>query len=382
MDRIAFGGMAEIFRAKTFDKDGHAHLVAVKRILGHLAQDTDFIQMLVDEARVASLVRHRNIARVYELARVHDEYFIAMEFVDGKDTRAILDRCRKEKVAVPAQHAAYIISEIGVALHVAHAVRDGNGKTIDLVHRDVSPSNVICAYTGEVKLCDFGIAKTNMSRVKTKAGIIKGKVKYMSPEQALGKKLDHRSDIFSLGSVLYEMLTLQPPFQAPNEMELILKVRDCKIPPPRTVAPETPPALEAIAMKALSRSREARFQTGEDMAAALKGFLLSHTPTYSRSHLGRYIRKTFADDIDRELRLLEAYVLGKPTADVSVNLIADALGPRAPYKRFTPERKSGSQDLSAPITISTPMRIHHNGDEHEETWVHSAPTKIIDRKKR
>jgi eukaryotic-like serine/threonine-protein kinase len=383
LDRIAFGGMAEIYRAKTFDGDGHAHLVAVKRILGHLAQDADFIQMLVDEAKVASLVKHANIARVYELARVNDEYFIAMEFVDGKDLRTILERSRREKVPIPAQHAAFIGSEVALALHAAHAIRDGAGKAIDLVHRDVSPSNVICAYTGEVKLCDFGIAKTTMSRVKTKTGIIKGKIKYMSPEQALGRKLDHRSDIFSLGSVLYEMLTRTPPFHAPNEMELILKVRDAKVKPVRQLAPETPPALAAIVERALARPRDDRFQTGEELAAALKGFLLEHTPTYSRSHLGRYLRKTFELEIDQELRLLEEYVLGKPSPEVGVNLIADALGPRAAYRRFTPEHK-GTLDLSGPATISTPMRLNGaaGADEVDETWVHSAPTKILDRRKR
>ncbi len=373
LDRIAFGGMAEIFRAKTFDKDGHVHLVAVKRILGHLAEDADFIQMLVDEAKVASLVRHANIARVYELARVADEYFIAMEFVDGKDLRTILERCRKEKRSVPPQHAAYIASEIAQALSAAHAVRDGAGQAIDLVHRDVSPSNVICAYTGEVKLCDFGIAKTTMSRVKTKTGIIKGKVKYMSPEQALGRKLDHRSDMFSLGSVLYEMVTRQPPFQAPNEMELILKVRDAKITPVLSLAPDCPPSLAAIVERALQRPREQRFQDGDEMAAALKGFLLEHTPGYGRSHLGRYLRKTFEHEIEQELRALEDYVLAQPSEEVGVNLIADALGPRAPFRRFTPQRKPIATEVSGPPTMSS---------RHMVTFDETAPTKILERKRR
>ncbi|HUH03975.1 MAG TPA: serine/threonine-protein kinase, partial [Kofleriaceae bacterium] len=186
LDRIAFGGMAEIYRAKTFDSHGHAHLVAVKRVLAHLAEDDDFIQMLVDEAKIAGLLRHPNIARVYEFARAHGEYFIAMEHVDGKDMRSILERCRQQKRPMPAQHVAYIGSEVATALHAAHTAVDNRGRPLRIVHRDVSPSNVICSYTGEVKLCDFGIAKATLSKVNTKTGVIKGKVKYMSPEQALG----------------------------------------------------------------------------------------------------------------------------------------------------------------------------------------------------
>jgi serine/threonine-protein kinase len=270
LDRIAFGGMAEIYRAKTFDGDGHAHLVAVKRVLAHLAEDDDFIQMLVDEAKIAGLLRHMNIARVYEFARAHGEYFIAMEHVDGKDLRTIAERCRQQRRPVPPQHAAHIAAEIAAALHAAHVALDHQGRPLRIVHRDVSPSNVICAYTGEVKLCDFGIAKATLSKVHTKTGVIKGKVKYMSPEQALGRKLDHRSDVFSLGSVLYEMLTRIPPFTASNEMDLLVKVRDARYRPISDLIPSIPPELEAICNKCLARSRSQRYQTAEEVSTALR----------------------------------------------------------------------------------------------------------------
>ena len=349
LDRIAFGGMAEIFRAKTFDEDGHAHLVAVKRILSHLAEDEDFIQMLIDEAKVASLIDHRNIARVYELSRAHNELFIAMEWVDGKDLRAILDRCRKGSL-LPPEHVAYVGSEVAMALQAAHDSRDGSGKAIDLVHRDVSPSNVICAYNGEVKLCDFGIAKTTVSSVKTKTGIIKGKVKYMSPEQALGRRLDHRSDIFSLGSVMYELLTDRAPFTASNELELIHKVRDARFTPIRRLRPDVPDDLASIVERALARQRSARFGSADEMAAALKAWLLAFAPGYGRSTLGRFLRGIFEREIDRELRLLEKYVLTDANGDVGVNLIADALGPHATYTRFRATRRG---DTTASATIST-----------------------------
>ncbi len=330
--------MAEIYRAKTFDNNGHAHLVAVKRVLAHLAEDEDFIQMLVDEAKIAGQLKHANIARVYEFARAHGEYFIAMEHVDGKDLRTILERCRQKKKPMPAQHAAYIGTELANALHAAHTAKDGGGRPMRIVHRDVSPSNVIASYTGEVKLCDFGIAKATLSRVHTKTGVIKGKVKYMSPEQALGRKLDHRSDVFSLGSCLYEMLTRMPPFTASNEMDLLIKVRDAKFRPISDVVPDVPREIEAITNRCLARSRAHRYQSAEDVAASLRDFHASFMPDYSRSHLGRYVRKMFATEIEKELRMLEEYVVSNVVdEDLGENLIGDVLGPGAEFTNFSPK---------------------------------------------
>tara|TARA_R110002096_G_scaffold77896_4_gene183222 strand:+ start:20582 stop:21856 length:1275 start_codon:yes stop_codon:yes gene_type:complete len=329
--------MAEIYRAKTFDASGHAHLVAVKRVLAHLAEDDDFIQMLVDEAKIAGLLKHPNVARVYEFARAHGEYFIAMEHVDGKDLRAILERCRQDKKPMPPSHAAYVGAEMAAALQAAHSATDKSGQSLHIVHRDVSPSNIICAYTGEVKLCDFGIAKATLSRVQTRTGVIKGKVKYMSPEQALGRKLDHRSDIFSLGSVLYEMLTRVPPFTATNEMDLLIKVRDAKYRRISDIVPNVPPEIEKITDKCLARSRANRFQSSDDVHRALRSFLNSTMPNYSRSHLGRYVRKQFGAEIERELRMLEEYVVSaEPSSDVGENLISNVLGPDAEFSRFSP----------------------------------------------
>ncbi len=365
LDRIAFGGMAEIYRAKTFDSQGHAHLVAVKRVLAHLAEDDDFIQMLVDEAKIAGLLKHANIARVYEFARAHGEYFIAMEHVDGKDLRTILERCRQQQRPVPPQHAAWIAAEIGAALHAAHTAVDRAGRPMRIVHRDVSPSNAICAYTGEVKLCDFGIAKATLSKVNTKTGVIKGKVKYMSPEQALGRKLDHRSDIFSLGSCLYEMLTRVPPFTATNEMDLLIKVRDARYRAVSELSPGVPPELEAIADKCLARSRANRFQTAREVSEALRAFLAKYMPNYSRSYLGRYVRKMFAAEIERELRMLEEFVVSpRPSSDVGENLIANELGPRAEYTNFTP-RPTAVGDVPGDEPTDEPQRTTNVRDMFE-----------------
>ena len=337
LDRIAFGGMAEIYRAKTFDRSGRPHLVAVKRVLDHLTSDGEFIQMLVDEAKVTASLRHENIARLYEFSHTEDdEYFIAMEWVDGKDVRSILERHRHRKQPLPPEHCAWVVMEVANALDAAHRQKDGRGQALQIVHRDVSPSNMLCSYAGEVKLCDFGIAKATTSRVQTRTGVIKGKVKYMSPEQALGRKLDHRSDLFSLGTVLYEMLTLEAPFAAPTEVELIFAVRDAHKRDARTVVRTIPAEINAIVDKAMTKSRSQRFQSGKEMAQALRRFLDDYKPGYRRSHFARFMRQEFAEEIEKELRLLEEFVIEDADPHkFGENLIADALGPDALYKEFT-----------------------------------------------
>jgi serine/threonine protein kinase len=226
---------------------------------------------------------------------------------------------------MPPEHAAYVAAEVASALHAAHSAIDSRRRPLRIVHRDVSPSNIIASYSGEVKLCDFGIAKATLSKVNTKTGVIKGKVKYMSPEQALGRKLDHRSDIFSLGSCLYEMLTRVPPFTAANEMDLLIKVRDAKYRPISELVPAVPAELEAIVDRCLTRSRAQRYQTAAEAEVDLRSFLRKYVPNYSRSHLGRYVRKLFAPEIERELRMLEEFVLSDEVSDdVGQNLIASA----------------------------------------------------------
>jgi eukaryotic-like serine/threonine-protein kinase len=370
LDRIAFGGMAEIYRAKTFDATGQPHLVAVKRVLAHLAEDDDFIQMLVDEAKIASVLRHPNIARVYEFARAHGEYFIAMEHVDGKDMRTVLERCRTKKKPIPPEHAAYIAAEVGAALHAAHSAVDSRNRPLRIIHRDVSPSNIICSYAGEVKLCDFGIAKATLSRVTTKTGVIKGKVKYMSPEQALGRKLDHRSDVFSLGSCLYEMLTRIPPFTATNEMDLLIKVRDAKYRPIGELTPGIPHELEQIADKCLTRSRANRYQTAAEAEADLRTFLRKFMPNYSRSHLGRFIRKSFAQEIERELRMLEEFVMTDDVSDdVGENLMVRDEDFEPPEVPFQPKPTSVSivvppSDFSSESNFTTMPKADDIHQQH------------------
>jgi serine/threonine-protein kinase len=231
---------------------------------------------------------------------------------------------------------------------------DHRNRPLRIIHRDVSPSNIICSYAGEVKLCDFGIAKATLSRVTTKTGVIKGKVKYMSPEQALGRKLDHRSDVFSLGSCLYEMLTRIPPFTATNEMDLLIKVRDAKYRPIGELTPGIPHELEQIADKCLTRSRANRYQTAAEAEVDLRTFLRKFMPNYSRSHLGRFVRKSFAQEIERELRMLEEFVMTDDVSDdVGENLMVRDEDFEPPEVPFQPKPTSVSILAAAAADFSS-----------------------------
>jgi serine/threonine-protein kinase len=377
--------MAEIYRAKTFDQEGRAHLVAVKKVLNHLTTDEEFVKMLVDEAKLTALLQHENVAQVYEFSHTGDEYFIAMEYVDGKDVRALLERHRQRKQFLPAEQVAWVVMEVANGLYAAHTQRDSHGRSMHIVHRDVSPSNVLLSYNGEVKLCDFGIAKATSTRVQTKTGVIKGKVKYMSPEQAMGRRLDHRSDLFSLGTVMYEMLALEAPFQAATEVELIFAVRDAVKRDVREINGNVPNELAAILDKLMSRSRSQRFQSAKELSLALRGFLDQYKQGFRRSHFGRFMRKEFAEDIERELRQLEDFVMDTQAdgSKVGENLIADALPANAIYTQFTAAGATTSPTIdgdAAPSRTGTP--IGTTGSQHPEgplPDLHAQHTRILER---
>lgn len=354
--RIAFGGMAELYRAFTFEDDGHKRDVAIKRLLPHFREDRSFVDMLTDEFKLVSYLRHPNIAEVYELVEVEEAILISMEYVDGRDLRSCVERARMLELSLPVDDVVYVIARSLEGLHHAHVARDARGEPLRIVHRDFSPSNVLVGYDGVVKLCDFGIAKASHNRIQTKTGIIKGKVKYMSPEQAFGRKLDWRSDVFSAGSVLYELCSGEAPFTAPNEIDLIFAVRDAQPRPVREVAPHLPEELCAIIEKSMARSRSARFQSALEFRNALLSFLRRHNPSYRRTRLASFMKKIFQDEIERELRAMEDFVL-----DVSVrgedfgrNLIASALPKDAPFSRFSPNPTGSVQ--AAPNIASAPTQ--------------------------
>ncbi len=296
LERINVGGMAEVFKAKSFGVEGFERIVAVKRILPSIAEDQEFITMFIDEAKVAVQLTHANIAQIFDLGKVGDAYFIAMEYVHGRDVRAIFDRARKIEQPIPVPMACYNIMKVCEGLDYAHNKKDAAGRDLNLVHRDVSPQNILISYDGEVKVIDFGIAKAATRSAKTQAGILKGKFGYMSPEQVRGLPLDRRSDIFSIGICLYELLTVERLFQGESDFSTLEKVRNVEIMPPSTYNPKIPDELEQIVLKALSKEVEDRYQTAMDLHDDLQSFMYTSGNFFARKDLAAYIKGTFPED--------------------------------------------------------------------------------------
>jgi len=326
LERINVGGMAEVFRAKTFGVEGFERTVAVKRILDNIAEDEEFITMFIDEAKIAVQLQHPNVAQILELGKVDDSYFIAMEFIHGRDMRAIFDHLRKLDYTLPVPQLCYAMMQVCEGLDYAHNKKDAQGAPMNLVHRDVSPQNILLGYEGDVKLVDFGIAKAAGKASKTQAGILKGKFGYMSPEQVRGLPVDRRSDIFSVGICLYEMLTGERLFVGESDFSTLEKVRNVEILPPTSFNSKVPPELERIVLKALARDAEDRFQNAIDLHDDLQAFLYSIGELSSRKDLAAWMRRTFAAEIEEEQNRLKALAGGAEAAPPNAVLEADEAG--------------------------------------------------------
>jgi len=265
LERIAVGGMAEVFRAKRQGVEGFEKVVAVKRILPHLSDNQEFVDMFVHEAKMVAGLTHPNIVQIFDLGKLESSYYIAMELVHGRDLRSIQKRAQDRGVRVPLDLAALIVSKICSALEYAHRKKDDRGRPLQIVHRDVSPQNVLISFEGDVKLTDFGIAKAASKATTTDHGELRGKLLYMSPEQAWGRPIDKRADIFSLGVVFYELVTGHKPFLASSEGSILDAVRECRVAPPTTINPRIPDRLASVVMKALDRDPDQRYQDAAEM---------------------------------------------------------------------------------------------------------------------
>jgi hypothetical protein len=323
--------MAEVFKAKTFGVEGFERLLAVKRILPNIAEDEEFIAMFIDEAKIAVQLQHANIAQIFDLGKVEDSYFIALEHVHGKDLRSIFDRMRGKREVMPVQQACYITMQLCEGLDYAHNKRDAQGRELHLVHRDISPQNVLIGYEGEVKLIDFGIAKAAGKASKTQAGILKGKFGYMSPEQVRGLPIDRRSDIFSCGIVMYELLTNERLFVGESDFSTLEKVRNVEILPPSSYNSKIPEELERIVLKALAKDPEDRYQNAIDLHDDLQAFLHKIGGFYSRKDLAAWMKKVFAVEIEEDSAKLEQYrLLTAPEGAVETSVRRAAVGGAPP----------------------------------------------------
>ena len=311
LDRINVGGMAEVFRAKTIGVEGFERVLAVKRILPNIAEDEEFITMFIDEAKIAVQLSHATIAQIFDLGRVEDSHFIALEFVHGKDLRAIYDRCKQKLIdgsaVMPIAMTCFVIMKACEGLDYAHNKRDQRGSELHLVHRDVSPQNILISYEGEVKLIDFGIAKAAGKASKTQQGILKGKFGYMSPEQVRGLPVDRRSDVFALGIILYELLTGERLFVGESDFATLEKVRNVEILPPSTYNRKVGDELERICMKALAKDVEDRYQNAIDLHDDLQAWMYSAGEFYARKDLASWMKRVFAKELTEETARMSQY---------------------------------------------------------------------------
>jgi len=268
-ERLGVGGMATVHRALERGIEGFERIVALKRLLPHLAEDASFIKSFVREAKLASLLNHVNIVQIFELGRVGTEYFISMEYIDGRDIRRILRHARKVTGPPPIHVTTGLLIQLCEALDYAHAKVDDQGHHMGLVHRDVSPSNLLITHAGHLKVIDFGIAKAQSSQLRTQTGRVKGKLAYMAPEAVAGKDLDARSDLFAVGVIAHELLTARPLFASKNEYQTLIKVQRGDIMPPSTFNQACPAELDAIVLRALARDPNDRFSGAAELRDAL-----------------------------------------------------------------------------------------------------------------
>ncbi len=285
IEKIATGGMAEVWKARMRGVEGFQKTVAIKKILPHLSDNQDFIEMFVDEAKLAAQLNHNNIIHIYDLGKIQSSYYIAMEYIDGFDLKAILRRGQERDHPMTVELALFIASKLASALDYAHRKKDFEEKEMGLVHRDVSPQNVLVSQEGDIKLCDFGIAKAASKASHTQAGALKGKLQYMSPEQAWGRSIDRRSDIFALATVLFEMLTNRKLFTGDNELSILEQVREARVQPPSLHNDEVTPEVDKIVIKALQKDPANRYQTAGEMARDLDAVLYSFKPTPTSADL-------------------------------------------------------------------------------------------------
>lgn len=294
-ERIAQGGMAEIHLGKSVGLDGFARVCAFKRILPHFAQDQEFIQMFRNEAMVAKQLQNKNIVQVYDFVSDGTSYMLVMEFVDGQDLRAVLAASEQQRKRIPIEIACFFVIECLSGLSYAHGAVDVSGRTMGIIHRDVSPQNVLISYEGDVKITDFGIAKAQNQSSQTRAGVLKGKFRYMSPEQAMGQTIDARSDVFAVGVILWEMLTMQRLFKG-EDMAVLEAVRQCKVKPPSGVnGAKIPPELDAIVMKFLAKDVTKRYQSAKEAIRDLNKFLYSVRSDFFAGEAAEFMHQLFRD---------------------------------------------------------------------------------------
>ena len=384
VDRLAVGGMAELFKAHLQGDHGFAKLVAIKKILPHLAVDKQFVEMFIDEARITAQLDHRHIVQVFELGTDADTPYIAMQFVDGLDVLALLRECARVQIRLPPDLCALIARDVLDALDYAHNARDVNGRPLGIIHRDISPGNVLLSWRGDIKLTDFGIARAAERRHKTETGTLKGKYGYMSPEQVSGGEIDARSDIFSVGILLAEMVMARRLFTSTNDLDILLMVRDARLDRLHKYASEFPVELRVLTVRALQRRPEDRWQSAAQFRDAIDEWIRRTTgvgPRELASLIGQVMNAPTAalepgDAVVQEPLDAEAGLSGPMTRMSIAKAEAEAAAARAAYiaGEAIPTGVGGDERSSGTMTVGEDDLVAENVD------VPSGPREVGDLK--
>jgi serine/threonine protein kinase len=308
---IARGGMAEVYRARLRDDRNPTELMAIKVMRPELAREARFVDMFHREGQLAILLQNRSVVRTHEVGRIDGRHYIAMEYIGGRDLTQVLRRCQKSNLRIPVPHAVYIAMRIAEGLDFAHRLVGNDGRPLNIVNRDVSPSNVRLAYTGDVKLLDFGIAQALM-KFTSEIGVLKGKFSYMSPEQIRGMPVDARTDVFSTGIILHEMLTTEKLFRGDTEFALMEKVRKADVDPPSRFNRRVTPELDAVVLRALARDVNDRYQSAAGLHRDLTQLLESYRfdPRELREFMRKEFRREFLKEEEETQQALTASIDG------------------------------------------------------------------------
>ena len=369
LEKIAVGGMAELFKARQRGVQGFQKIVAIKRILPHLSDNEEFVTMFIDEAKLAAQLTHPNIVQIFDLGKASGSYYIAMEYVDGKDLRSLLRKVREYHLPFPEPVAAFVVMKVAVALDHAHRKKALNDRELKLVHRDISPQNILISSDGAVKLVDFGIAKAATKNTQTLAGALKGKLLYMSPEQALGQPLDNRSDLYSLGLVLFELLTGERCFQADSELGVLEKVRMGRISDVQSINPSISREMAAIVNKCLQKNVEMRYPSARFLERDLKDLLVRQSSEPTDHDVAEYVNALLKGTKEQVEEVMAARFAVRAPGLAAQNVMAGPPSQGARPKLEDQPTTTAVMKKPGPAQIPIPLPEMESMESKTSPWV-------------
>jgi serine/threonine protein kinase len=388
--KLDSGGMAEVFQGVAEGIEGFKKKVAIKRVLPHLVENKKFLAMFLDEARLSLRMNHANVVHVFDIGQAGGTYFIVMEFVDGTNLKKLMQWMRENGTRMPLPMAIHIVMEIGRGLAYAHELSDADGKNLGIVHRDVSPPNILLSRQGEVKIVDFGLAKATSQLEHTDPGVVKGKFAYLAPEAAWGRDVDHRADIFACGIMLYELIAAKRLFLGETDVKTVELVRRAEVPPLDFLDSEKRPVLEGIVRKALAYEPAERYQSCSEMAEDLANFLFSQRLKITGFDLRRFIEKYMVEEEKTQAReehrpstidqliqeeLARFASLDAPEPGSGIGSVSAGGGPGGGGVPLNPYRFDGVIDLTAESSGSPASRAK-NGDARKERGSEDVPMSL------